>query len=89
MQQPNDFRRVHDRKQYNTPILFAHKEKGYSGILQNISLGGAFVATPVVNFFDVNDVITISIPFTSGKKHVKKRGRIKWLNNEGFAIEFI
>ena len=89
MRQDMEFRRIHERKYYNTPIMFAHKEKGYSGDIKNISLGGAFISTLHVNLFDVNDIITISIPFTSGKEHVKKRGRIKWLNDEGFAIEFI
>jgi hypothetical protein len=84
-----DFRRIYERKQYNSSIRFAHKERGYSGIIKNISLGGAFIAINNVNLFEINDIISISIPFTNGKEHVKRRGRIKWMNNEGFAIEFI
>lgn len=83
-----DFRRIHERKDYLTDIVFVHKKKAYNGEIKNISMGGAFIRTPFVNQFSQGDIVTISIPFTTGKKHVKRKGRIQWHNNEGFAIEF-
>ena len=83
------FKRIHERKNYTVDIVFSHKKNAYSGSIKNISLGGAFIATSSVNQFSSGDIITLSIPFTTGKKHVKRKGRIQWLNNAGFAIEFI
>jgi len=83
------FKRIHERKLYTTEVIFSHKDKAYAGRIKNISLGGAYIATSSVNQFSSGDVITLSIPFTTGQKHVKRRGRIQWMNNEGIAIEFI
>ncbi len=82
-------KRRHERKDYGTNIVFAIKDRAYSGILKNISIGGAFIATSSVNQVSVGDVITINIPFTDGRKHIRRKGRIKWENNEGFAVEFL
>jgi hypothetical protein len=84
-----DLRRKHERKGYGTNIVFAIKERAYSGILKNISIGGAFIVTSSVNQMSVGEVITINIPFTDGRKHVRRKARIKWGNNEGFAVEFL
>ena len=83
------FNRNYERKRYNVEIIFSHKNKAYSGSIKNVSLGGAYIATSSVNQFYSGDIITLSIPFTTGKKNVKRKGRIQWLNNEGFAIEFV
>jgi len=84
----HDFKRYHERKKYGVDIVFAYKGEAYRGIVKNLSLGGAFIATPSVNLFSQGDLITINIPFTTGKKSIKRKGSVKWLNNEGFAIEF-
>ncbi len=83
------FKRTHERKNYAVEIIFSHQGRAYAGSIKNISLGGAFIASSSVNNFASGDLVTLSIPFTTGKKHVKKKGRIQWLNNEGFAIEFM
>ena len=83
------FKRIHERKSYSVNIIFSHNNKAYSGSIKNISLGGSYIATSSVNQFSSGDIIILSIPFTAGKKHVKRKGRIQWLNNDGFAIEFI
>ena len=89
MKNDTGFNRTHERKGYTVEIIFSHKNNAYSGSVKNISLGGAYIATSSVNQFYSGDIITLSIPFTAGTKNVKRRGRIQWLNNEGFAIEFI
>jgi hypothetical protein len=55
----------------------------------NLSLGGAYIATTSVNQFSTNDPVTINIPQPSGKKMVKRRGRVIWQNNVGFGVEFL
>ena len=87
MKNPNYTRR-HDRKLYGADVIFAHKGRLYNGTLKDISLGGAFITTTMINKFSVGDKITVSIPFSSGDSHVKRDGRIAWLNDEGFAAEF-
>lgn len=89
MQGPLEYKRQNQRKSYNTDIIFAHQNRAYNGTLRNVSVGGAFVATRDVNQVSGDDIVTITIPFTSGKKNVRRRGVVKWKNDEGFAIEFI
>ena len=82
------FKRFHERKIYTKEVAFSHNNKAYAGYIKNISLGGAYIATRSVNQFSTGDTITLSIPFSTGQKHVKRKGRIQWMNDEGFAIEF-
>jgi PilZ domain len=83
------FKRIHERKLYSTEIIFSHNNNAYTGHIKNISLGGAYIATRSVNQLSCGDTITLSIPFSTSQKYVKRKGRIQWTNNEGFAIEFI
>lgn len=83
-----DFRRKHERKAYVTDVIFAHNGRAYNGTVENISLGGAFINSNSVNQFSTGDVITITIPFTDGRKSVKRKARIEWQNDAGFAVEF-
>ncbi len=82
-------RRVHERKNYTTEIVFNHGSRLYAGSLKDISLGGAYIETLYTRQFSTDDAVTISIPFTSGKNSVSCRGRIKWVSHNGFAVEFV
>lgn len=84
-----EFRRRYQRKNYNPEVVFSYKEKAYSGILRDISMGGAFVTSMSAGEVDEGNVIVISIPVTSGKKHVKRRAKVVWSSGEGFAVEFV
>ena len=84
-----DYTRIHDRKNYSAGISFIHADRLYTGFIMNLSIGGAFIATYSVYRFSTNDLVTINIPDTSGKKMVKRRGRVIWQNNVGFGVEFI
>ena len=83
-----EFRRRYERKNYTIDVIFSLQGKAYTGTLKDISMGGAFVMTLSVNQVSRADVITISIPFTNGKKNIKRRAKVLWTNNEGFALEF-
>ena len=85
----NEFRRTNERKKYDTEIVFSHSGSIYRGTIKDISLGGAHIKTYSVNQFYKDDIVTVSIPFTSGHKNIKRKGRIVWLNDDGFAIEFV
>ena len=88
---PNDYdqRRFHERRKYAAEIVFHHQNRLYAGSLKDISLGGAYIETYCVNQFSVSDIITLSIPYSTGKNNLKRKGRVRWLNNAGFAVEFI
>ena len=73
----------------NGEIAYPVSEITIAGNLKDISMGGAFVITLSVNQVSKGDIITISIPFTSGKKNVKRRARVMWTSGEGFAVEFL
>ena len=83
-----EFRRRYERKRYSTDIIFSAKGMAFAGTLKNISIGGAFVITLSVNQVSKGDVITISIPYTSGKGNIKRRAKVIWISGEGFAVEF-
>lgn len=89
MERRFDFKRFHQRKTYNTDIIFSHQNRAYNGTLLNVSLGGAFISTRNVSQIKKKDIVTITIPYTSGKKNIQRQGVVKWKNNVGFAIEFI
>jgi hypothetical protein len=85
----NEYRRFYERKKYPAEIVFLHASRLYAGSLKDVSLGGAYVETYCVNQFTTKDIVTLSIPFSSGQNNIKRRGSIKWLNNSGFGVEFI
>jgi len=84
-----DCKRFHERKKYPAEIVFHHANRLYAGSLKNISLGGAYIETHSVNQFSTEDIVTLSIPFASGQNNINRKGRIKWMNNAGFAVEFV
>ena len=89
MERRTGLKRVYQRKTYNAEIIFAHHDKAYNGILLNVSLGGAFISTRHVTELRPKDVVAITIPYTDGKKNIRRHGVVKWKNSIGFAIEFI
>lgn len=84
----HEFRRRHERKNYQTEVMFVTNGQMYKGGLMDISMGGAFILSNHVNQFVEGKKISISIPFTDGRKYLKHRGTVLWKNSKGFAIEF-
>jgi hypothetical protein len=84
-----DLRRATARKLYEKEVIFSHFKAIYRGIIKNISLGGARIETGNANQLGKGEMITVSIPFTSGNRNIKRKGRIVWLNDNSFAIEFV
>jgi hypothetical protein len=69
--------------------MFAAGNQMFRGGLKNISVGGAFIMTRDVNQLSEGELVSLSIPFTNGYKHVKRKGRVLWKNDIGFAVGFI
>ena len=86
--QSGSFRRQHERKYYNADIVFAINDRIFQGSLRDISVGGAFIHTKHTELLLEGDMATISIPFTNGRRHIKRTGRILWKNSTGFAVTF-
>jgi len=84
-----EFRRRYERKRYQSDVIFSLKGYAFGGTLKDISMGGAFVLTLSVNQVQKGDIITISIPFTSGKNNMKRQARVLWTSGDGFAVEFL
>jgi hypothetical protein len=85
----HDFRRKYERKNYSADIMFAADNQMFWGGLKNISIGGAFIVTRDVNQLYEGELVSLSIPFTDGNKCVKRKGRVLWKNDVGFAVGFI
>lgn len=83
-----EFRRRYERKNYSSDVVFSVQGRAYAGSLKDISMGGAFVISLSVNQVSKGDVITISIPYTNGRNNIKRRAKVLWTNDEGFALEF-
>jgi hypothetical protein len=84
-----DFRRQYERKDYSTDITFATENQMFQGGLKNISVGGAFIMTGDVNQVYEGELVSVSIPYTDGYKHLKRKGRVLWKNDIGFAVAFV
>lgn len=84
-----EFRRRYERKKYDTDIIFSVRGMAFAGGLKNISIGGAYVITLSVNQISKGDIITLTIPYTSGKGNIKRRAKVIWVSGEGFAVEFL
>lgn len=84
----NVFRRRYERKNYGVDVAFVFKDRLYQGRIKDICIGGAFIQTPDAHHLWEGDLITTSIPFTNGRSHVKRSGRIIWKNSSGFAMDF-
>lgn len=84
-----EYRRQYERKNYSADIMFASGNQIFRGGLKNISVGGAFIITRDVNQLYEGELVSLSIPYTNGSKHVKRKGRVLWKNDAGFAVGFI
>jgi hypothetical protein len=85
----NGSKRAFQRKKYEPAVIFGHSDRIYRGNMKNISLGGVFIETPCANELSTHDIVIVNIPFADNTKVVKRKGRVRWQNNVGFALEFI
>ncbi len=83
-----EFRRRYERKRYGADIIFDVRGKSFAGTLKDISVGGAFVFTMDLAGIKKGDQVTLNIPYTNGTGGIKRRSKVVWVTNDGFAVEF-
>jgi len=77
-------KRINQRSPYSGHIFFVAKNGFNEGRLKNFSRSGLFINSKAR--LSVGEVITMALPFLSGKK-VKCKGQIMRSTTEGFGIE--
>ncbi len=78
--------RKHPRRQYNQFTLFTSQSGIFEGSIKNISPSGVFLISEKA--FEVGQILTLVLPLKKGKQ-VKAKGKIVWMNDEGFGIKFL
>jgi hypothetical protein len=73
---------------YGAIITYGINGRVRSGEIKDISRVGAYVITRYLEELAEGVWITLVIPFTDGKQHVKCKGRLIRIGMDGFAVEF-
>ena len=79
-----DLRR-HPRTPYSKSVQFSTHNGVYAGKTRNISASGIFIATE--EKLEVGQTIRLNLPLKKNKT-AEIIGKIVWLNEEGFGLEF-
>ena len=77
-------RRQQFRQIWSGNILFATKNKLYTGELVNFSADGLFIK--MNERMPVGKIIKVALPYSENKDD-KRKGIITWSNNEGFGVK--
>jgi hypothetical protein len=83
------FKRTSPRKEYRADVSFSAGALCYSGMLQNISAGGAQFNSNGLQFLKPGREITISIPFAAKQGSVKRNAIVVWARDDQFGIQFV
>ena len=78
--------RKHARKPYSKPVIFTSMNQYYTGIISNISRGGAFIETR--GKFKAGQIIKLMIPGTKFDESTKLKGEVLHFNQSGVGIIF-
>lgn len=80
-------RRGMTRKSCRIPVTFSSEnEDHYADLMENISPDGAFIRTDT--YFFPGEALTLSIPYSNGKKRVSVRGKVVRHDEQGIGIKF-
>ncbi len=77
--------RKHPRTPYSKNVQFSTHDGIYAGKTKNISASGIFIATE--EKLEVGQIIKLNLPLKKDKT-AEIVGKIVWLNEEGFGLEF-
>ena len=81
-------KRRHKRKVYYSNVDLTVDSLSYTVLLQNLSLGGAFIACDHLPTFEIDSPVSLSIPFEIKPETVNLPGTIRRLTESGIGIEF-
>ncbi len=86
----NSWEKRDQRKQPRMPCSiiteFVFNEQDYKGVMQNISLDGAFIASR--HEIAVNQQIAQSFFFPNFEIPIRSNSKIVWVGAEGFGVQF-
>lgn len=82
-------KRKHDRKLCNTIALLIIQNQEHTCMIKNISRGGALLSIGVHFPLKIGELMEIQIPFSDGKRYVKKTAKVKRFNDKSIAIKFL
>ena len=83
------YRRRNERKDYQTEVSFSTDSMCFPAMLENVSMGGALLATSKLPLMRTGSEITVTIPFAVKEGCVKKRGTVMWAVDGQFGILFL
>jgi hypothetical protein len=83
------YRRFSERKNYLNQISFSIDSIALPAAIENISLGGALIRTRNIPKIKTGTKILVSIPFANKNGCIKRKAKVKWVENDLFGIEFI
>lgn len=83
------YRRINVRKNYQKEVSFAVDSRILPATVKNVSIGGALIAAFNIPKIKIGTEILISIPFALGNGSMKRKAKVKWVENDQFGIEFI
>jgi len=75
------------RKSFKKTVQFTVKDETFTGVSQDISAGGMFIATE--DAFSVGQMITIEIPLSNKGRSIKVPAQIVRVKPEGIGVEFL
>lgn len=82
-------RRVSSRKEYQTEVSFSVGAMCFSGMLENVSTGGALLLTQSVHFIKPGREIIITIPFAEKQGAIKKNAIVIRAEGKRIGVQFV
>jgi len=79
-------KRLSPRKKYITPVIIITETEQYSGYINDISAGGAWIKTNKI--LEINTEVNIKF-FVKNFGFLSVKSRAIWSNKEGFGVQFI
>ncbi|MGV7224675.1 MAG: PilZ domain-containing protein [Nitrospinales bacterium] len=82
------FRRTSPRKDYRAEVSFSAGVMCFSGMLENVSTGGALLVSNNLDFIQPGREITITIPFAEKQGSIKRNAIVIRTEGNKLGIEF-
>lgn len=82
-------KRKHDRKLYCAIAFLMMANQEYTCAIENISKGGAMLSVDVSFPIKIGELVDIQIPYSDGKRYVKKTAKVLRFNENSIAIKFL
>jgi len=81
-------KRKHPRKSYLMPAGYVIQDNESTGLVKDISVGGAFLKPNEVKSLSIGQEIVLVIPYPDNKRNVRITGEIVRIDSQGVGIKF-